>query len=554
MTDDRQREHRHFFGAAKVVAAITLLSRVAGLVRDQAIVALGATRATDAFWTAFSIPNLFRRLFGEGALSAAFVPVFTEVAETRGWDRARLLLANVLGVLALGLLGLGLLVGLGLLAVLAFAPGQWDRQLLLQLTMVQLPFMVTVCLLAIASAGLNCHGHFWYPAFAPILLNLCLIAAAAVVHWTFPPGSTGGLFVLSAAVVTAGVVQLVGVMWLLRRTKLAAVPSVRPLLAETRRIASLALPMMIPLGLSQFSALFDRLYAWFLTATEPGETLEVLGWQFAKPLEPGVITCLYAGARLQQFPMGILAVSLATAVFPLLSRYASRQDVAGLSRATNRAMRLAMFLGIPSGVALIVLAEPSISLIYGHGRFDASDVARSSLILRMYSVGMWAYFANHILLRAFFSQKDTMTPLKISLVLTVLNMLLVAVGVFSPLRGGAVGLATAFTASVQAVTLAWVLRRRWGRIGLRRIAVSVARTVAASGGMAAAVWGTYRYAGGLVSSFADPGGKPAVGLSLAAAIAVGMLTYLLAVVAMRCPELGELLGKGDDEAAENPSP
>lgn len=175
-------ERERFFGAAKTVASLTMLSRVLGLVRDMAIWAFGATRATDAFWLAFSLPNLFRRLFGEGALSAAFVPVFTEVAESQGWERARLVLANAAALLAMLLAGLVVLGELALLAALLLVEPGADWTLLLQLTMLVLPFMLTICTLALGSAALNCKGHFAYPAFAPILLNISLIGGAWIAH------------------------------------------------------------------------------------------------------------------------------------------------------------------------------------------------------------------------------------------------------------------------------------------------------------------------------------------------------------------------------------
>ena len=203
MDESEHKERERFFGAAKLVAALTMLSRVLGLVRDRAIFAFGANRAMDTFWTAFRVPNTFRRLFGEGALSAAFVPVFTEVAETQGWDRARVVLANVTGALAVVLAGIVVLVEIGVAITLLFAPGVWDRTLLMQLILIVMPFVFTICLLALGSAALNCKGRFAYPAFAPIVLNVFLIAAALGAKRWFLGASWEGLFVLSAAVAAA---------------------------------------------------------------------------------------------------------------------------------------------------------------------------------------------------------------------------------------------------------------------------------------------------------------------------------------------------------------
>ncbi len=547
-------EREHFFGAAKMVAGITVLSRVLGLVRDVVIIGLGANRATDAFWMAFSVPNLFRRLFGEGALSAAFVPVFTEVAEAEGWDKARLVLANTVGLLAVVLAVLVVLLEVGLAACLVFAPGRWDRTLLVQLLMVVMPFMFTICLLALGSAALNCKGHFAYPAFAPIILNIGLIAAAWLAHRLMPGEGFGGLFLLSGSVIVAGVVQLAGVIWLLRRGDLAAVPRLRPVLAPVRRMARLVLPMIIPLGVLQFSAFFDRLYAWIMTAMPEAPRLELLGLSIAKPLAPGVVTCLYAANRLYQFPLGILAISLATAVFPLLSRYASRGDIGGLREVTNRALRLSLFLGVPAGVGLIILARPIILLIYRHGRFSAEDAARAAFILQMYSVGMWAYFCNHILLRAFFSQKDTSTPLRVSCALVVANIILVVLLVFTPLQAGAFGLATAATSSANAILLVLILRRRWGHIGAGRILRSIWRIAVAAGVMAGTLVLARGWLGAagrwLSEALGDRFGPwldspvTARAVLVLGCLVVGGGVYLLVAMLLRCPELGELRGPG----------
>ncbi|MGC9454262.1 MAG: murein biosynthesis integral membrane protein MurJ [Phycisphaerae bacterium] len=538
--NDSHSEREGFFGAAKVVALLTLLSRVLGMLRDIAIVALGATRATDAFWTAFTVPNLFRRLFGEGAMSAAFVPVFTEVSEAKGWDKARLVFANVAGLLAVVLAGILVLAEIGLFAALLLAPGDWDRQLLLQLLMVLFPFMFFICLLALGSAALNCKGHFAYPAFAPVLLNVILIVAALLAHRFFPAGDVGALYVLGIAVVVAGVVQLGGVVWLLKSVDLRIAPKVRPVLPEAKRIARLVLPMMIPLGVMQFSAFFDRFYAWIMTAMPGRETFWLFGAEIQKPLTTGVVTRLYAANRLYQFPMGILGISLATVVFPLFSRYAARKDHAALRDTTNRAMRLALFLGIPAGLGLAILARPTIQVIYRHGRFRPEDVTATAFILQMYCLGMWAYFCNHILLRAFFAQQDTSTPLKVSLVLTSVNILLVVTLIFTPLRAGAMGLATAAAAAVNVLLLTWVLRRRWGRIGFRRILRSLARTAVAAGCMAGAVVAVQYLFGTVTDGWTDEWTGEVV--ALLAAVVAGGGVYAAVAAILRSEELPELLG------------
>lgn len=524
-------EDEHFFSAAKAVALLTLLSRVLGLLRDMAIIPLGGDVLADRFWTAFSVPNLFRRLFGEGALSAAFVPVFTDVAESSGLDRARAVLANVGGLLAVLLGGLTVLVWAVLWGCWELFGGDAARAFLLQMTALMLPFMITVCLLALASAALQCRGRFAYPAFAPVLLNVGLIVGAVWVAPAVGRTDAGQFTVVGVALLAAGLAQWLGAVWLLGRAGLVALPRLRPVLPEVRRIARHMGPMIIPLSVLQFSAFADRLIALGFT----------LGPE--APLAPGVVRCLYAANRLFQLPLGVLAISVATVVFPLFSRYAARGETEGLRNATNRALRLCLFLAVPSAVALMLLAEPLIGLLFQRGRFNAADTARTAGILRMYCLGMAAYFFNHILLRAFFAIQQTRRPMLLACCLVGVNLLLVIVGIHTPLRGSAIGLATAITSTLNAALLIVDLRKRWGRIGLSRILRSLLRVAvvtAAMGGAVAAVlhFGPAGLAGMLGWSPTGTAGRVAV---LAGAVLGGGAVYLLGARLLGMEELREIL-------------
>ncbi len=548
----QRREREHFFGAAKLMAGLTLISRVFGMLRDMAVVSLGANRATDAFWLTFQIPNLFRRLFGEGALASAFVPVFTETEEKSGFEKARKLLANAMGLLAVFLLGLMVLIMLGLWAWGALWPGNWDRQLLIGLLLVMLPFMVSICLLALGSAALNCRGHFFFPALAPMVLNICMIAAA---WWVVPvwreslsqnpivstPAEGGAptvmyprpLYVIAASVAVAGIIQLAGMLWFLKRSGFQLRPFLRPVEGGIRPMLKLMAPMLLGLGFLQFSSLFDSAIAWVFTATPSSPTLDFLGFSAAKPLTEGVLARINAAQRLYQFPMGVLAISLGVAVFPLLARYSARGDKEGLRDSVNRALRLALMEGLATGTGLLVLAEPITRLIYMRGRFGTEDAHTSAVVLQLYVLGMWAYCTTQILTRAFYALKDTTTPLKVSCSLVVLNMLMVATLVWVPGLGpGGFGLATAATASMNCLILIWVLRKRVGLLGGRKIARSVLRSLAACAAMALVVvlmrWQMARMADWKV---------------VAACVPAGAAAFLLTAHLLKAPELRELLRK-----------
>ncbi len=526
MEDDGRTEQQRFFGAARVVAGFTVISRILGMVRDMVIVPMGSAILADRFWTAYSVPNLFRRLFGEGALSAAFVPVFTDVAHRDGWDKARVALANAAGVLATVLAAIIVLVLAGLWVAWAVMGGDWSRMVLLQLTALMLPFMFTICLLALGSAALNCKGHFAYPAFAPIILNVVLIVTAVVIAPATADTEAGKFFVIAGGLLAAGLIQLIGVVWLLKRVNLAVVPTLWPIRPPVRRIARLMLPMFVPLGVIQMSAFADRLIALVFS----GEGM---------PLSPGVVRCLYAANRMYNLPLGILAISLATVVFPLFSRYSARNDTLRLGESVNMALRLGLFLGVPAGVGLIILAEPIIALIFQRRNFSPDDTRRAAFILQMYCVGMWAYFIRHTLLRAFFALKDVTTPLKVSGVLAIVNVGLVLGLIFTPLRAGAIGLATAVTATANVLALAHVLHRKLGRIGAGGILASLARTLGATACMAAAVLAV-RY---LLGPPTPDAGVVQVGKVVAAGVVAGVVVFLAAAWLLRCAELKELLAR-----------
>lgn len=523
------KEQDKFFSAAKIVALLTLLSRILGLVRDMVMVPLGSAVLADRFWLAYSIPNLFRRLFGEGALSSAFVPVYTEVHESKGIDRARVVLANVAGVLAIILSVIIVLIWLGLWAWWEIFGGDIYRLWLLQFTGIMLPFMFTICMLALGSAALNCRGHFGYPAFAPIIFNIGTIIAAKYIAPFICSAEINRFYVYSASVVACGILQLVGVVWMLKRIGLAVTMNFRPMLPETKEIGKLMIPMLLPISVLQLSAFADGMVALLLTRSTESSGL---------PLDPGTVRCFYAANRIYQLPMGVLAISIATVVFPLFSRYASRNDKPGLKDATNRAMRLSLFLGIPSGLALIIIAEPLIAAIFQRGNFVEYDTQRTARMLQMYCLGMWAYFCNHILLRAFYAIKQPRKPLQIACCLVALNLVIMTGGIFTPLKSSAIGLATAITSSANTLLLIWFFRKQVGLIGFRKILKSLIRIAIAAVVMSLGMWAAMYFADKFRFGHHT---SIALVIKIALATTVGMGCYFLTALALRSPELPEII-------------
>ena len=525
-----KKEQDHFFGSAKTVAALTMLSRILGMIRDIVIIPIGSRVLADRFWLAFSIPNLFRRLFGEGALSAAFIPVFTEASEQGGVEKARKLVANVGGILALVLVCVLVLVEIGLFLAYVCMDIDRDSAFCLQMVGLLMPFMVTICLLALGSAALNCNGHFAYPAFAPVILNIFLIIGAAWVAPYYSTESETHFCIIGISLLVAGVVQLVCVVWLLRKCNMIAFPFLSPLMPETRKIASLMLPMMIPLGAIQITAFLDRYLA--LLFTEIGSA----------PLEPGIVRCLYPASRLYMLPMGILAMPIATVVFPLLGRYASRGDKKGLRDTTTRALRLCLFLSIPAAAALILTASRTVNLLFERGEFGPDDTRRTAFIIQMYSIGLWAYFFNHVLNRAFFAVKQPRSPVIVALVLAPVNIVFVVIGIHTQLKGGGIGVATAITQSINAIVLIILLRKMWGQMGFRQLAFSLIRTCVATAGAIVVAMAVLEFLPGFIQGVIDGGfGK---GVVLISTIVVIGIVYIVLSILLQAPELKELFRRG----------
>jgi putative peptidoglycan lipid II flippase len=527
---DKEREH--FFGAAKMVSIITLLSRIFGLFRDMGVTSLGANRSTDAYGLAFQIPNLFRRLFGEGALSSAFVPVFTETAEKSGFEKASKLLANAMALLAVFLLVIMLVVELGF-CVAALLPGPADRKLLFTLATIMFPYMVTVCLLALGSAALNCRGHFAFPAAAPIIFNIVGIIAAWWLAPVLKNNLPGQLVIVAISVILAGIIQLIAVLWLLHKSGFSIRLRMRPVEPGIKPILKLLTPILLGLGFLQISELLATIISWTLTATPASPDINIFGWVLHRPLTPGVITRINAARALYQFPMGVLAISLGVAVFPLLTRYAARNDIVNLRDSINRALRLALMEGFATGAGLFVLAGPIVKVIYARRNFSPADAAQAAFILQMYVLGMWSYCSYQILARSFYSLKDTTTPLKVSCYLVGINILMIVTMIWLPgLGAGAFGLSTALTFMINSGVLIYLLRKRLGRFGGRKVLASVVRSIIASAVMVAVVellqWQMKDVRDWII---------------VAACVPAGALVFFAVARLLKAPELAELRGQ-----------
>ena len=470
-----------YLNSAKLIAACTLVSRFTGLARDIVLNHVyGQKWVQDAFNYGFLIPNLFRRLFGEGALSAIFIPIFTETLDQRGRSAAWTLLGRVAGLMTVVLVAITVLLEVGVLVVWHFKPGGAMRELQIGLTAVMLPFMIGICLLALFSAILNCLNHFAVPSLMPIVLNIMNMFGVLVVGPMLGDLLEEQIFGVAYTVLAAAVIQLLIILPVLRRHGVEFRLSLGLHDPDVRRIGRMFLPVLLGQGVLLFSVFFDAYICTYLTrGPKAPPSFTLMGHEFDYPLVEGALSAVNNAQRLYQFPLGVLAISLATAVFPLFSLYASRQDFGGLRSTLGQSMRVAIFEGVPAAVVLFVLAEPIVSLLFEHGRFGPDATRRAAWVLKWYAVGIPAFCCQHILLRGFYSLKDTLTPMWIGVSLVALNIVLSASLVWHPsIREAAFGISTSTTAAMHVCVSLWLLRRRLrGLIGGRLIARSAVKTL-----------------------------------------------------------------------------
>jgi len=535
-----------FVRHALTVSGLTMVSRVTGLVRDAALAAtMGLGAVADAFFLAFLIPNLFRRLFGEGALTAALVPIYTELRESD--PKAARQLASAILILLAVTLGVVTLASEAVLAGLLTLGWSEDTTLAIRLTMVMLPYMPLVCAVAVVGGVLQVHDRFAVPAVAPVLLNGCIIAAAAAVGFGGGTARAAAWWV-AVAVVIAGVLQL-GLMLLVLPGAEPITLALRGIGGQVKRVVWLMLPMALGLAVFQVNTLLDGLLAFGLSPKADGpERLNLFGRLVDYPVEPGAVAALQWSQRLYQFPLGVFGIAIATAIFPALARAAAKLNDPGSGVAASagddflqtlrQGVRLTVFIALPASVGLILVRLPLARLIYEHGRFSLDDAQRVAMILTGYAAAVWAYATTHVLTKAYHARQDAQTPLRITLAMVACNLCLNAVLIW-PL--GAVGLAwsTAITAALQCALLTrrlikhtgqhvvdgWVLAG-WGR--------SLGLTAVMAGALLPAT---------LVWDIAALGKLQSAGL-LAGMVVLGAAVYGGGSLLTRAPEAGWLRGRG----------
>ncbi len=511
--------------SAGVVGGYTMLSRALGLIRDILMAGFfGTTLPMSAFVVAFTVPNLFRRLFGEGALSAAFVPVFIETREKEGEAEAWSVARNILSMLTL-FLSVIIVLGIVFITLYLLRPGIGEKAAMtLPLLRIMLPYTLFICLAAMCMAILNSYHHFATPAFAPSLLNIVWILAVLLVCPFLGDQPEQQIFGVAWAVLVAGMLQF-GVQ-LPKMTSYGYRPgwSLQFRDRRVRRVFRLMGPASLGMAITQINVLIDRLMAVWIGPWAPA--------------------ALFFSERLIYFPQGIFATALSTVLLPVFSGHAARADHDRILRTINQSLRNLFYVMIPASIGLLVLARPIVQMIFEWREFGETSTDFTALALMFYAPGLLVFSLSKVFVPAFYALQDTRTPVKVALFTVCLKIALSLLFILTwplHLKHAGLALATVLAEAVNGVVLAWLLHRRLGAPGWGAVAASVLRCLGASLVMAVcAVYAQRHILNALLGMEAVPE-KAAQIVAVLAAIVVGMGVYVAATVLMRSPEIRAIL-------------
>ena len=491
------------------IGSATLLSRILGYVRDMVVaLAFGAGPVTDAFFVAFRIPNILRRLLAEGALATAVIPVFSDYTVNRTRQELTRMLAVVL---AAALIVLSAVTAIGMAAapgiVRLIAPGfsadadQWRLAALL--TRVMFPYLVLVGLGALAMGALQAHGRFFAAALGPAVLNVGMIAGVSLLHARVDPP----ILSLAIGVLAGGLGQLMVQLPGLRREGLLVAPKLDPGHPVLRRIARLLLPSVFGLAAVQVSVFVNTLLASLLPS--------------------GSISYLYYADRVMEFPLGVFGIALASASLPAMARQGAAGDTRAVATTLNFALRMSFYIAAPATVGLVLLRTPITRVLFERGQFGPADTAATASALAWYAVGLVGFSGARIAAQAFYALGTPGVAVRWGAV-SVGAGIVAALALMIPLGHAGLAAASSFGAYVNVAALVIAARRRLGPLGGRNLVTSMLRTAAATAPVAG-------WCAALLALWPAGGARVDVGM-LALAVAGGAGVFLLASVLVRAPE------------------
>lgn len=416
------------------VAGLTGASRILGFVRDILTAAiLGAGPVADAFFVALKLPNFFRRVTAEGAFSVAFIPLYSELLEKEGQDKASTFASNAMAVMLFYLIPFTVLAMMAMpYIVYAIAPGFHDDALrydtAVELTRITFPYLLMMSLSALLGGILNAHHKFAPFASAPIFFNLCMIIA--LLYFTKFTETAGHAMAWGIAV--SGVVQFIWLFYFIKRLKIKLRLKRPEYTANIKRLFKLMGPGVIGAGVMHVNLFADMIIASMLAS--------------------GSISYLYYADRLNQLPLGMVGIAVGTALLPMLSKTIAAKDDVQTKHLFNRALEICLLLALPAGVALFAIPETLIGALFERGAFTAKDTTIAAQALMGYAIGLPAYVVVKVFSTAYWSSQDTMSPVKISIFVAVLNIALCLIFIqFMGVAGIALG--TGLVAWVQLALL-----------------------------------------------------------------------------------------------------
>lgn len=516
-------ENRNVIRFAFTVGGFTMLSRVLGMVRDVLTAGVfGTSLAMSSFVVAFRIPNLFRALFGEGALSSAFIPVFMDSRRNDSEDAAWRLVRRVVTLVGAVLLGIVVLGIAGMSVALRWPGLNAKAAAVLPLARIMLPYVFFICMAALAMAVLNSYRKFSVSAFTPALLNITWILAVLFILPLVRGGTTRQIQALAWTVFAAGAVQLGYQLPALFRV------GWRPGLdtdwrdPRVKQVFLLMGPSALGLAVNQINVMVNSLIALWVGAWAP--------------------SALFYAERLIYLPQGILATALGTVLLPVLSDFAAQNRHREMRAAIHHGLCTLLFVMTPAAIGLFVLSGPVVQMLFEHGSFDPLSTVLTARALSFYAPGLMVFCLAKVFVPAFYALQDTRTPVKIGLCGVMLNFTLnVACALTLPeyWRHAGMAFSTVIAEGFNGLMLAWFLRRALGPFGIRGILAGLARAFGAAAAMAAVAFCAERLL--TTSLYVYLPHKVAQLIGVPVAIAIGAAVYFGIARLLRFPELGYVL-------------
>lgn len=509
-------ETKNITKAASVVGGATFISRILGYARDAVIAAyFGAGSSADIFFIAYRIPNFFRRLVGEGALTVSFIPVFTEELTAISRDRAKRLANRAFTFFTIVLAALtvaGIVFSGEIVEITApgFANIPNKLSLTISLTRWMFPFLFFICLVALGMGILNSLKHFAAPALSPVWFNLSMIGSTVLLI----PFFKEPVYALAFGVVFGGALQFFYQLPYLKRYDMFPCLDFNFKDPAIKKIVLLMLPAALAAGVDQINI--------FIIS------------RFASGLKEGSVSYLYYADRIVELPMGVFVIAVATAALPSMSEHAVREDWSGFKESLSFAIRLVNFITIPAAVGIIALGTPIITMLFQRGEFGMEATKETVYALYFFSIGLAAFGGRRIMVSAFYSLKDTLTPVIVSSGAVAVNIILCYL-LISPLKHGGLALAASLSAIVNLLILFLILRKRLNGIGGRKIMSSAAKALLSSAPMGAGVYGI-----SLLVDWSGGGITATRLLVLSIAIGFGVAFYALISRILRSPEMSFL--------------